>query len=57
MFLEHDPDYIQLQKENQERRVAREPEKDIRKPPVLEHMCHDICVEFNIGFGYTRTDT
>ena len=59
MFLEqHDPEYIQLRKENQERGVAREPEKDIRKPLVLEHMYHDIFVkEFNIGFGYPRTDT
>ena len=58
-FLQcHDPEYIQLQEENQQRRIRHEPVQKIRSPLVSEHMYHDIFVgEFNIHFGYPRSDT
>ena len=38
--------------------MSHEPLQKIRKPLVSEHFYHDIFVgEFNIHFGYPRTDT
>lgn len=58
-FLEkHDPDYLTLEEENRKRVVAHEPVEILRKPLISEHMYHDIFVtEYNIHFGYPRTDT
>lgn len=58
-FLEkHDPEYIQLQKEHQNCIMAHKAAPKLRKPLVSEHLYHDIFVnEFNIHFGYPRTDT
>ena len=59
MFLEaHDPEYIQIQEDNVQRRIAHQPVEKLRKPLVSEHLYHDIFVsEFNIHFGYPRSDT
>ena len=59
LFLQsHDPEYIQLLEENKRRKMSHEPLQKIRKPLVSEHFYHDIFVgEFNIHFGYPRTDT
>ena len=58
-FLEkYDPEYIQLQEEHRRCVIAHEPTPKLRKPLVTEHLYHDIFVtEFNIHFGYPRTDT
>jgi len=58
-FLErHDPEYITLQEERQRCMVSHKPIPSLRKPLVSEHFYHDIFVnEFNIHFGYPRTDT
>ena len=58
-FLEqYDPEYLQLEEENRKLRIAHKPIKKLRKPFVTEHLYHDIFVsEFNIHFGYPRTDT
>ena len=50
MFLEaHDPEYIQLQEENIQRRSTHQPVQKLRKPLVFEHLYHDIFVsEFNL---------
>jgi len=58
-FLEkYDPEYIKLQEEYQKCVIAHEPAPKLRKPLVSEHLYHDIFVtEFNIHFGYPRTDT
>ena len=54
----HDPDYLKLEEENYQREVSHQPLQKIRKPIISEHFYHDIFVkEFNIGFGYPRTDT
>ena len=59
MFLEtHDPEYIQMEQSNIQRRIVHEPAEKLRKPFVSEHLYHDIFVtEFNIHFGYPRSDT
>ena len=59
MFLEaHDPEYIQLQEDNLQRRIAHQSVQKLRKPLVSEHLYHDIFVnEFNIHFGHPRSDT
>ena len=58
-FLQcHDPEYLQLEQENQQRRMCHEPTQKVRKPLVSEHMYHDIFIgEFNIHFGYPKSDT
>ena len=58
-FLErHDPEYVKLKEEYQKCVVAHKPTPKLRKPLVSEHLYHDIFVsEFNIYFGYPRTDT
>ena len=58
-FLEtYDPEYIQLEKDNQERRMRHEEVIPLRKPMVSEHLYHDLFVtEFNIHFGFPRTDS
>ena len=54
----YDPEYIQLKEENRKHLIANEPVPKLRKPLVTEHMYHDIFVtEFNIHFGYPRTDS
>lgn len=59
MFLEaHDPEYVQMQEDNLQRRIAHQSVEKLRKPLVSEHLYHDIFVtEFNIHFGYPRSDT
>ena len=59
MFLEaHDPEYIQIQEDDVQRRIAHQPVEKLQKPLVSEHLYHDIFVsEFNIHFGYPRSDT
>lgn len=58
-FLEkYDPEYVQLEEENKQHQLAHEPVQKLRKPLVTEHLYHDIFVtEFNIHFGYPRTDS
>ena len=58
-FLEiHDPEYIELEQENLRRKMSHEPALKLRKPIVSQHFNHDLFVsEFNIHFGYPRTDT
>ena len=58
-FLEkYDPEYIQLKEEHQKCVIAHKEPPKLRKPLVSEHLYHDIFVnEFNIHFGYPRTDT
>ena len=58
-FLEkHDPQYLQLEEENRQRKISHQPLQKIRKPIASEHFYHDIFVnEFNIYFGYPRMDT
>lgn len=55
---EHDPEYIQMQNDNIQRRIAHQPMEKLRKPLISEHMYHNIFVsDFNIHFGYPRSDT
>ena len=50
--------YIQLQEENLQHKIAHQPVQKLRKPFVSEHLYHDIFVnEFNINFGFPRSDT
>ena len=58
-FLEkHDPEYLRLEEENRQRKISHQPLQKLRKPIASEHFYHDIFVrEFNIHFGYPRTDT
>ena len=58
-FLEkYDPDYIQLEEENRQLKMSHKPTQKLRKPLITEHLYHDILVtDFNIHFGYPRTDT
>jgi hypothetical protein len=58
-FLEiHDKEYIKLEEENLKRKMSHEPILEIRKPLVSQHFYHDLFLtEFNIYFGYPRTDT
>ncbi len=58
-FLEiHDSEYIELEEENLRRKMSHEPALKLRKPIVSQHFYHDLFVsEFNIHFGYPRTDT
>ena len=54
----HDPDFLTLEEENRKRVVAHESVDILRKPLISEHMYHGIFVtEYNIHFGYPRTDT
>lgn len=54
----HDPQYLQLEEENRQRKISHKPLQKIRKAIASEHFYHDIFVnEFNIYFGYPRTDT
>ena len=49
---------MQLQEEHQKCLIAHEPPPKLRKPLVTEYLYCDIFVtEFNIHFGYPRTDT
>ena len=51
----HDPEYVELDEENQKRRVAHQLLLGLRKPL---HFYHDLFEsEFNIHFGYPRTDS
>ena len=58
-FLQiHDPQYLALQEANLQRKISHQPLETIKKPLVSEHFYHDIFTnEFNIYFGYPRTDT
>ena len=58
-FLEkHDPEYLKLEEANLQLKMSHKPTEKIRKPLVSEHFYHDIFTsEFNIYFGYPRTDT
>ena len=58
-FLQtHDPEYLVLQEANLQRKISHQPLEVLRKPLVSEHFYHDLFVnEFNIHFGYPRTDT
>ena len=54
----HDPEFLQIEELNYQKKILHQPVAEIRKPIVSEHFYHDIFVnEFNIGFGYPRTDT
>ena len=58
-FLEkYDPEYIKLEKDNHQHKMCHEPTQNIRKPLVSEHLYRDLFTsEFNIHFGYPRTDS
>uniref|UniRef100_A0A1X7T8T3 Uncharacterized protein n=1 Tax=Amphimedon queenslandica TaxID=400682 RepID=A0A1X7T8T3_AMPQE len=58
-FLQiHDPEYLSLDEANLQKKISHQPLETIRKPLVSEHFYHDVFVsEFNIYFGYPRTDT
>ena len=58
-FLEkHDSEFLRLEEENRQRKILHQPMQKLRKPIASEHFYHDIFVgEFNIHFGYPRTDT
>lgn len=58
-FLEkHDPEFVKMQEENRERIISHESQEDLRKPIATLRFYHDIFVtEFNISFGYPRSDT
>ena len=51
----HDPEFLQIEELNYQKKILHQPVAEIRKPIVSEHFYHDIFV--NIGFGYPRTDT
>ena len=58
-FLEiRDPEFVKMEEDNLKRKMSHEPILKLRKPIVSQHFYHDIFVsEFNIHFGYPRTDT
>lgn len=59
MFLEaHNPEYIQMQEMNIQRRAAYQPVEKLQKPLVSVHLYHNIFVnDFNIHFEYPQSDT
>ena len=58
LLEKHDPQYLELEEGNRQRKISHQPPQKIRKPIASEHFYHDVFVkEFNIYFGYPRTDT
>lgn len=60
MFLaKHDPDYVAFVERRREALISHQAtEEEERKPIVTERYYHDVFVnEFNIHFGYPRSDT
>ena len=54
----HDPEFLEFQERNFQRKIAHQILENIRKPIVTEHFYHNVFVkEFKIGFWYPRTDT